>query len=78
MFNTVIKEKSPDHIIGIGDTEGDAHCARGMGKKYGLPTKCIQSIPFPTQKQIEVQLGYIVKVFETIIDMNNRVDVKLS
>lgn len=78
MFNKVIKEMGPDQIIGIGDSEGDAHCARRMGKKYGLPTKCIQFIPYPTQKQIEVQLHYIMSVFERIIDMKRLEDMVLT
>ena len=75
MCQTVVKEKAPDHIIGIGDTDGDIHSVQQAGKIFGLPTKCIQFIPFPTQQQIEVQLGYIVKTFEKIMDMNTKVDL---
>ena len=78
MFNTVVREKSPDQIIGIGDSDGDAHSCRQVGKKFGLPTKCIQFIPYPTQKQIEVQLRYVRYALESIIDIDNKHDVKLS
>jgi len=78
MFNSVVNEKSPDQIIGIGDSEGDAHSCRRIGKKYGLPTKCIQFIPFPTQQQIEIQLCYIISAFEKIIDMKRQTDMTIQ